>query len=247
MTWGRRMAFALRYLTRVRLPGKTHIRSGEIARSCMLFPIVGALEGTFVFLIAKLGMSIAYGYYVALFALAARALIGRGKVRDAAHTLDGLGSSRDRVRTIQIMFDDSYGTMGVLTFIFDFLLKGVLYWEIFQNMSFDSGILLIISSCIAGKLSMVAGAVTSNSVFGNDRLIDQSRYSDLIIAAIIVFAFEFFLLGWQTAILLVVMEISIGLIISGIIVMRLGGLTKQTLGLVVELGEIMVLYLLLVW
>lgn len=245
--WGYRLVFALRYFTRLNFPIKARMRAGDLGRSCIIFPLVGALEGIFVAVLAYIGMMVLNGYFVALFALVARMLIGRGKVKASAHAIDALGSSRSRVRTIQIMFDDHYGTLGMATFLFDFLIKFALYWQIFSMMSFETGIFIVISSCIGPKLALVAGASTSNSVFGKDQLIDTSSIGDLIGCAILTFFFSFLMLGWMSAILLLVLEIALGLTISGMIVMKLGGLTKQTLGLICEIAEIVTLYILLIW
>lgn len=245
--WGRRFTFALRYFTRIPIPFKTRLYGDDIARSCSIWPLVGGLESLFVVLMARIGAMAGYGYAIAAAALLGRMIIGRRKVRAAAHSLDGFGSSRDRVRMVKIMLDKRYGTIGVLTFLFDFLFKAVFYYEIFENMSFDTGIMILIASCIAPKLALAAGATTSRSVFGHDPLIDGSKPKDLWICTLFTAVFFYLVFGWQTAILLVVLEISIGLIFSGVIVMRLGGLTKQTLGLIHEVGEIMMLYILLIW
>lgn len=245
--WGRRFAFALRYFTRFPIPFKTRVYGDDVARSYPIWPLVGGMESLFVVLMARLGAFTGYGYMMAAGALFGRMLIGRGKVRAASHSLDGFGSSRDRVRMVKIMMDKRYGTIGILTFLFDFLLKAVFYYEICENMSFDTGIMILIASCIAPKLALAAGAATSRSVFGHDPLIDGSQTKDFVFCTILTAVFFWLVFGWQTAILLVVLEISVGLIVSGLIVMRLGGLTKQTLGFIHEVGEIVMLYILLIW
>lgn len=245
---GRRLAFAIRYFTRFPLPLNIRIVGGDIARSSALFPFVAIFEGIFIALVVLLVSWFGNLYLTVAAALFARYLISRGQVKGAAHGLDGLSRSRDRVRMVEAMFDEQYGTIGICTILFDFLLKGILYWELYSFMSVQSATMIVIASCIAGKLSVVSGATTSNSVFGNDKMIDDSKVVwDLLICTAFSYVFLLLLLGWMTAGLSVLVAISIGLILSGLIVMKLGGLTKQTLGVLHELGEIMLLFILLVW
>ena len=245
---GRRLAFAIRYFTRFPLPLNIRIVGGDIARSTALFPFAALFEGIFVALIIMLVSWFGNFYLTVAAAVFSRFLISRGQVRGAAHALDGLSRSRDRVRMVEAMFDERYGTIGICTILFDFLLKSILYWELFNIMNTQSVIAVIVVSCMAGKLSLVVGATTSNSVFGDDKLIDDSRIIwDLILCAIITFVFTFLFLGWVTAGLSLLVEVSVGLIVSGLVVMKLGGLTKQTLGIMHELGEIVLLFILLIW
>lgn len=245
--WGRRLAFALRYFTRFPLPVKVKIVKGDIAKSTMLFPIVGVFEGLFVALCGFVGSQFGFPVLMAVFLLAARLIISRGQIRNMAHATDGLGSSRDRVHMIQIMFDDQFGALGVVSMIFVCLFKFAFYYEMMGNMSFASAVPIIICSCFAGKLSLVAGIATSSSVFENDKLIDQTKIFELIVCAIITYVLTYLMFGWLTAGLVLLVQISVGLILSGMVVMKLGGLTKQTLGILHEVGEIMLLFILMVW
>lgn len=245
--WGRRLAFALRFFTRFPLPVKVRIQPGDIPKSTVLFPLAGVFEGLFVVLAGVVGAQIADGLVPVLFLLAARMIISRGQIKGMAHAFDGLASTRDRIRMVEIMFDNRFGTMGVTAISFDYLLKFSLYFELLSRMGLRSAIPILICTCFAGKLCEVTGIATSGSVFGVDKLIDEANIGYLAASAVMTYLFAALLLGWVTAGLVLLVEISLGLIVSGLIVIKLGGLTKQTLGVMHEAGEIVLLFILLVW
>lgn len=247
---GRQLAFAFRFYTRIPLLGlKVRVQPGDIAKSTSIFPLVGFIEGIFVAIVTYCGSLIDFelGYIISLCCLLSRMVISRGQVKNAAHAFDGMGSVRDRVRMIKIMFDTEYGTMGIVTFVLDWILKYALYFALFNSLNIKNSIPIVICSCIAGKLCCVTGIAASGSVFQRDRLIDDGKAVNLVLAAALTGAVTWLILGWVTAIIMLILQISVGLIISGNITLTLGGLTKQTLGIMHEIGEISFLFIMLIW
>lgn len=241
--WGRQLAFAFRFFTRFPLPVSVRLSPGDIARSSIWFPLVGLFEGLFIVLASLLGAQIEATYGAALFCIAARMLISRGQVRNMGHAMDGLFSTRDRQRMVEIMLDDRYGTMGVVTIALDVMLKLSLYIQAFEILPFRQGAVpLLFGSCVAGKLAMAVGIGTSSSVYRRDRLIDDSGTANMV-WTIAISAGIYVLLYRLWAFLPLALCFFLGLLLSGLVVLKLGGLTKQSLGIIHEVGEVMYLFI----
>ncbi len=241
--WGRQLAFGFRFFTRFPLPVSVRLTPGDIARSSVWFPLVGLFEGLFVVLAALAGSFVHEIYGAAIASVLARVLISRGQVKGLGHAMDGLFSSRDRERMVEIMLDDRYGTMGVVSIALDGILKLSLYMQAFEALPLKQGVIpLLFGSCIAGKLAMCVGIGTSSSVYRRDRLIDDSGTANMIVAMVLsagVFALFYRTQAWLPLLLC----FFFGLLMSGVIVLKLGGLTKQTLGIIHETGEIIYLFI----
>lgn len=186
-------------------------------------------------------------YILAAVCVLFRGWISKGQIVGMGHGIDGLSSSKDKVVAVEVMMDERLGTCGVISVVCDLLLRFVLYLQLFTYMNTQSAIPILICSCIAGKLAVCTGLGTSGSVFKRDRLIDDSGKSGMILSAIAMAFATYRLLGLETMGLSLVLEIALGLIISGLFVLRLGGMTKQLLQLIHEVGEIMYVYTLLIW
>lgn len=246
--WGRQLAFAFRFYTRLPMGFKVRLSPGDIAKSARWFWLVGFFEGGLL-AVAIVGVSYLTDdpYLLALLCTGLRCLVARGQILGLGHAVDGLSSSRDRVVVVEVMLDKHHGTCGVLGMAADVLLRFLLYLQLFTYMNTNSALPILICSCMAGKLAVCTGLATSGSVFKRDRLIDDTGTSSAVITALMMGGIAYLLLGLQTMALSLVLEIALGLIVSGMLVLRIGGLNKQMVQMLHEIGEIMFLYTLLIW
>ena len=246
--WGRQLAFAFRFFTRFPRPFKLKLAPGDIASSARWFPLVGFFEG--VTLLAALfwvSQFVDDDYILALFCTVIRHLISRRQLTGAGQTMGGLLSSRDRVKAVKIMLDPGLNGPGFATKLLDIMLRYVLYQQLFFSLSATAAFPVLLVSCMAGKCAISVAIGTSNSVFKRDRLIDDSSFSAAVLAAVSTALLSLVLLGLPAMGLTLVLEISLGLLVSGAVILRLGGLTKQVLNLVHEIGEIAFLFTMLIW
>lgn len=245
---GRQMAFAFRLFTRIPSVFALRLKPGDISHSSRWFTLVGFIEGgLLIILLYLLGLFVSNEYLLAATALLIRMGISRGQVRGAAHAMDGLFDGKNKVETVEIMLSPGFGGMGVAVETMDLILRFTLYKCLFSSMNTDSTLPILLVSCMAGKLAVNTAIGTSNSVFRRDRLIDDGHISSLFIAIAFSSVLVYYLLGLPVLGLFLILEISIGLIMSGSIVLKLGGLTKQTLYLMNEIGEIAFLFTMLIW
>ncbi len=108
------LRLALRFLTRLPVPGSHDVAPGDLARSLAWYPAVGALVGG---LLALLGLLLVRAELpVAVSALVltlAGPLLTGGLHEDGlADTADGLGGHASRERALEIMRDSRIGTYG---------------------------------------------------------------------------------------------------------------------------------------
>lgn len=114
--WVRALALALRFLTRVPVPGEDPARfGGDIGRALVLFPLVGALVGALAALPLLVGAAFWPLPVAVLLALAAEARLTGALHEDAVADLcDALGGGRTVEDRMRILGDSRLGAYGAL-------------------------------------------------------------------------------------------------------------------------------------
>jgi len=117
--WGRALALALRFLTRIPIPGEDPARFGEdIGRALVLFPMVGALVGALAAIPLLLGAALWPLPVAILLALAAEARLTGALHEDAVADLcDALGGGRTVEDRLRILRDSRVGAYGALALL----------------------------------------------------------------------------------------------------------------------------------
>lgn len=117
--WGRALALALRFLTRIPIPGEDPARFGEdIGRALVLFPLVGALVGALAAIPLLLGAALWPLPVAILLALAAEARLTGALHEDAVADLcDALGGGRTVEDRLRILRDSRVGAYGALALL----------------------------------------------------------------------------------------------------------------------------------
>lgn len=116
--WGRQLAFAFRFFTHFPLFFKIKLTPGDIAESGKWFTFVAFFEGIFIAVATYTCFLFSDNIYVgALVCLISRLLIARHQIPSMAHSVDGLYSSRNRVKVVEVMLDDKFGSRGIAMII----------------------------------------------------------------------------------------------------------------------------------
>lgn len=142
----------IQFLTRIPVP--LSFSEAETCASVPWFPAVGLCLGGCAALLYRglhvLRMSPLFCSFAAVVFLAA--LNGGMHLDGLADTADGMLSSRDRERTLEIMKDSRVGTMGVLALIF------VLGFKVFSVAELPVGLAckFLLLAPAAGKMAQVA-------------------------------------------------------------------------------------------
>jgi adenosylcobinamide-GDP ribazoletransferase len=252
-----RLAFGLLTIFPVRAPAAVTRRSAERAAAC--FPIVGLVLGVLAALLIKLARSWYRTYYVfmlpAALGIALLALLTRAMHLDGlADVSDGLGASRDRKRSLEVMRQSTVGAFGVTTVIFVVLLQ---VSALDRCIQLHRGSLSIVLSVTVGRLAMLLACRRGIPAARPDGLgqMFAGTVSRRVVAVAVALTFaaagiegKFDIDGGQTRLAMhAILAAAIALIISELLrrlwCRRLGGITGDVLGALNELATLTVLLL----
>lgn len=233
----RALALALQLLTRLPIPGiGSPPRPEDLGRSVLFFPLVGLLIGA---LLAGLQAGLWWvdpGVLAALLLVAWVTLTGGLHLDGLADTADAwIGGQGDRERTLAIMKDPHSGPIAVVTVILLLLLK---FAALQALLAGDAGFVLLLTPML-GRTILVALLLTTPYIRPDGLGMPYARalppWSCGALIALAA-AVTLLLLEWQGG--LVLGALSLGLFgLRHALLMRLGGITGDTLGAACELAE----------
>jgi len=231
----------VQFMTRIPIP-KVEYDKKELGKAMKFFPVIGLimgliLYGSFIGLSGAIEEKILIAILLLLIEIV---LTGALHLDGLADTFDGIFSYRSKSRMLEIMKDSRVGTNGVLALVIHFMLKTVLIWISIEKFPSILVIMPMISR-FESVLNATFGKVARPS--GSGRVyIDNTKQGDfifsLVFTAIVTFA---------------VMQVK-GIIILGITSLlayyfcflmnkKIGGVTGDTLGAVLELTGVITLLL----
>ena len=232
------------FMTRIPMPGKTEYNSDEMGKSFKLFPIVGMVIGvilyaTYIFLANFIDDKYALAILVILMEVV---LTGGLHLDGLADTFDGIFSYRSKHRMLEIMRDSRVGTNGALALVIGFLLKTFLLVEV--------GFPVLLIMPVIGRLNSVvnAGIAPYARPTGMGKaLVAHTNTKGIITATILTAAFiagVSGILGGSLArwLLIIPVVMALGTYFAKLMERKIGGVTGDTLGAVMELTEIVVLF-----
>lgn len=234
------LILALRFLTVVPVPGREAQGPTALGRAAWWFPVVGLMLGA---LLAGAGRLIDAAFPplvgAALLVTAWKAATGAIHLDGLADCLDGL-AGRDRERRLAIMRDSRIGVFGAVGLAL-FLLLSV---TALAGLSAPARYRLLVLAPVIGRVTpILAGAwlppATPGQGLGAAFVASLSRWAGLahVVGGVALAAW---LLGpWGVAIAAAAWGAA--MLWAGLAAIRLGGLTGDVLGAVVELAELGVL------
>lgn len=249
------LAIALQFMTRIPLPSLSQLSSSsqqftenDYRQSVITFPVVGAIIGlitALVFFISQLWWG---NLIAAICTVLTSAMITGGFHLDGlADTADGVFSSRNREKMLEIMRDSRIGSNGVLALLFVILLKvAVIYQLAEHNPSMIVGC-LIAAPALARAFSVAVlmyqqtyARESGLAHFYIGQISRQSAKTTLLTGLLIVAVFTGFI-GFVYALATLIFA----WLFRQFIQHKLGGQTGDTLGAGVELFELIFLLLML--
>lgn len=219
------------------LPINISFNERELGKSIFYFPIVGVIIGAFVAGITYLLTLLTADHLILSFcSVSMLALLTGGLHLDGvADSADGLLSARSRERMLEIMRDSRIGAMGVLGLLFVLGLKFVAL----QSLELETLLLVLFVVPIFSR-SMI---VLSISLFPYARekgmaslFVESNRHYFSFVAfafsvSVIVYCFG------ENALFPLCSGIVVFLLFNFFCKRKLGGITGDTLGALVELSE----------
>ncbi len=240
---GRALKLATAFLTIVPIRIKDDEASADdLAASRFAYPIVGAAIGLLLTAIVPLGLArIGAPPEIAAFVIVATSAILTGglHIDGLADTADGLFLWGDRERRLTVMRDPHVGSYGVAAVVLVILGK---YAALSVMIEPQRGRGILVAAVIARALILVAAGMAGYArPEGTGRIvIEATTLRDAIGAAALAL-----MIGWAgrggAGVVAAIVAIGLAWGLTRVAVARLGGVTGDTLGALVEAGELVVL------
>jgi adenosylcobinamide-GDP ribazoletransferase len=229
---------AVRYLTIVPIPGRAARDEGP-GRAAAWFPVIGVAIGGALLLVDRLtGALVAPLLAAALTVTVWKGLTGGLHLDGLADCFDGL-MGRDPEHRLAIMRDSRIGAFGAIALVFTVIL------QIAAVSGVDAGVragALLVAPTVGRALPPMVARVFPAPAGGHGAGFRASVGSAaapvaLVLAAIVAVA----ALGTAAGLLSVAVAVGVALGIGALMTRRLGGVSGDVYGAVVELGELAVL------
>lgn len=230
---------ALQFLSRIHVVAQTVWTEKDFGRSVIFFPLVGTVIGI-VLCLAYAGISIVFPQpYAAVFIVLCWLFVTGGLHADGLmDTADGLFSGRSRARMLEILKDSCVGSNGVVAFASCMALKVCFLANLPQNTV--CAVLLAVPT--AARFGVLIGIFQFPyaRAQGLGQAFIQHAPRCALLKAFLWALLPLAVLGWSYCLMLgSSMLISLGL--NAHIAKRLGGVTGDTYGAVIECSEMLLL------
>ncbi|OHD67018.1 MAG: cobalamin 5'-phosphate synthase [Spirochaetes bacterium RBG_13_51_14] len=229
----------LRFLTRIPVPIKMDHDDRAFAAGVVFAPVIGLLIG-----LMMAGAYILFGLLekrplAVLVALAAEAALTGGLHLDGlADTFDGLFSYRQRERALAIMRDSRLGASGAIGLFMVLLVKYVMLLLLSDSQIISCLIAMPVLSrmTIAWSAGLLPYA-RKNEKSMTAALIEHTGTLEIVISTLLAVLISALFLKLAAVPLLMII-IAFTLLMNLYMKFRIGGITGDTIGAVIELSEI---------
>ena len=264
----------LSFMTRIPMP-KTEYDEEKLGKSMKYFPVVGIIVGlillffciVFTFIFKNLTYSAVLPLMIIVVILTDLITTGALHLDGLADTFDGIFSYRSKHKMLEIMKDSRLGSNGALALILYFLLKFVLLFSLTIE-SREATIYVIMTYPVVARFCSVVSCASSPYARGSGMgktFVDNTKTCGLIVATVItllytvgmVFIPFIFFTNYSLSIQFIIQTILVILVIvallalfayafSKLIERKIGGITGDTLGALLEISSLVYIFLILV-
>ena len=264
----------LSFMTRIPMP-KIEYDEEKLGKSMKYFPVVGIIVGfillffciIFNFILKNISYSAVLPLMIIVVILTDLITTGALHLDGLADTFDGIFSYRSKHKMLEIMKDSRLGSNGALALILYFLLKFILLFSLTIE-SREGAIYAIMTYPVVSRFCSVVSCASSPYARGSGMgktFVDNTKTCGLIVATVITFLYTIgmifmpFLLftNYSLPIQIIMKSILIIVIIvalsalfayafSKLIERKIGGITGDTLGALLEISSLLYIVLILV-
>jgi adenosylcobinamide-GDP ribazoletransferase len=236
----------IQFLTRIPVPLKIKFDEKKFAKSMVLSPVIGLLIGIILGGVYYIAQMTGKQLFAAVAVIIAEIIITGGLHLDGlADTFDGIFSNRPKNEILKIMKDSRIGTNGTIALILIIILKVTLLVSINNSRL----ILYLFAMPAVSRMNILWAAGTS-AYAGKDGMgksvIKYTGVVEIIIATLIGSLISAFCFRWA-AVAVVPAAVVFALLFCIYVKRKIGGITGDNIGAVIELTEIVVLFVLFVW
>lgn len=264
----------LSFMTRIPMP-KIDYDEEKLGKSMKYFPAVGVIVGfillffsiLFSYILKNLSFSAFLPIIILVVILTDLISTGALHLDGLADTFDGIFSYRSKHKMLEIMKDSRLGSNGALALILYFLIKFILLYSLLIENQGET-IFAILTYPVVARLCSVISCASSPYARGSGMgktFVDNTKTTGLIIAALITVVYSgailFYMIGsrfnYSLPLDFLMKSFSINLLIiailglfayafSKLIERKIGGITGDTLGALLEISSLVYLFLLIV-
>lgn len=264
----------LSFMTRIPMP-KIDYDEEKLGKSMKYFPLVGVVIGfillffsiLFSYILKNLSFSAFLPIIILVVILTDLISTGALHLDGLADTFDGIFSYRSKHKMLEIMKDSRLGSNGALALILYFLIKFILLYSLLIENQGET-IFAILTYPVVARFCSVISCASSPYARGSGMgktFVDNTKTTGLIIAALITVVYSgailFYMIGsrfnYSLPLDFLMKSFSINLLIiailglfayafSKLIERKIGGITGDTLGALLEISSLVYLFLLIV-
>ena len=251
----------LSFMTRIPMPN-LNFEDDKLGKSMKFFPLVGAIIGLITVIIATgfdlvlRSSAVALPIIALVIILVDLILTGALHLDGLADTFDGIFSYRSKQKMLEIMKDSRLGSNGALALILYFLIKFILLLGIALDYGYDSLILIAFTAPIVARFCSVvscASAPYASPTGMGKTFVENTNFLGVIISFILTVVLFWLPLARTTNYIFIIIYgilfIILGLISFGfskLIQRKIGGITGDTLGAILEISTLLYLFLMLI-
>lgn len=249
------LALLFKFMTRLPFLGGKTFDSKALGKGMKWFPIVGLVIGVINLVVAVvLETFIPSPILIGIILVTLDVIMTGGLHLDGlADTFDGIFSYRSKQKMLEIMKDSRVGTNGVLVLILYFIFKIAFLVETSELFGINQGVIMLIVPVLARINSVVNCALEPYArVTGMGKtFVDNTDKGGLLISYILVIAIlygvaEFFMLPFVSLFIVLNILIVCGFFFGKLMTRKIGGITGDTLGALLELSSVLSLVLMYV-
>ena len=264
----------LSFMTRIPMP-KIEYDEEKLGKSMKYFPVVGIIVGfillffciIFNFIFKNINYSAALPLMIIVIILTDLITTGALHLDGLADTFDGIFSYRSKHKMLEIMKDSRLGSNGALALILYFLLKFILLFSLTIE-SREGAIYAIMTYPVVARFCSVVSCASSPYARGSGMgktFVDNTKTCGLIVATVITLLYTIGMIfmpfvlftNYSLPIQIIMKSIFIIVIIvalsalfayafSKLIERKIGGITGDTLGALLEISSLLYIVLILV-
>ncbi len=233
----KRLILLIQFLTRIPINIHLDVTREDLSKAVIYFPIVGYIVGGILSLVyLSLNASIDQLILVFLIVMIQIVITGGLHIDGLSDTFDGIYSGREKSKILEIMKDPNVGTFGVLSILFAIGFKFLLLYKI-ENQILWVLLLMPVFSRVCVMIAAYKGNYARKNGLGN-LFIEQVTKKQLIIGLFFTMVPMYFV---QSIYLGLFVNVLFTLWFVSYVSKKIGGITGDTLGAIVELNEVIFL------
>lgn len=227
----KRLLLMITFFTRIPVKYPYEYKEDDLIKGIYYFPVIGLIIGLFLYLISMFSKYLDRPIVSVFIWVGYLWITGGLHIDGLSDTVDGIFSNRDRQKTLEIMKDSRIGTFGVLAIIIIIMLNVILVNYIDFNILIlvpIAGRCCAIISCSMSEYARKGMGMGKAFVENSDRKKRIVAIIFMILSAIIIHV------QWVFSMVLCIV---FTIYITNYIRKRIGGMTGDTIGFVIEVTQ----------